>query len=59
MLTYWQLCTIEEHADTLAGASDIIGPPRHQSHYVFVQDAHFKLGQIWAESDASEFLAVK
>lgn len=59
MLTYWKPCTIEEHTNTLAGASDVICPPSHQSHYIFVQGAHFKLEQIWAEGNASEFLLVK
>lgn len=59
MLTYWQLLAVKEHADTLAGSGNVVGPPGHQSHCVFVQDAHFKLGQIWLEGDASEFLSVK
>lgn len=59
MRTYGQPLAIEEHPDTLSGSSNVIGPPGHQSHRVFVQDAHLKLGQIWSEGDASEFLSIE
>ncbi len=59
MATYRQPLAIEEHTDTLGGSCNVVGPPGHQSHCVFVQDAHFKLGQIWPEGDASVFLAIK
>lgn len=59
MVTYWQFLAIEEHTDTLRRSSNVIGPPGHESHCVFVQDAHFKLGQIWPERDASVFLSIK
>lgn len=59
MVTYWQFLAIEEHTDTLTGSSNVVGPPGHESHRVFVQDAHFKLGQIWLEGDASVLLSTK
>lgn len=59
MVTYWQLLAVEEHTDTLGGSSNVVGSPGHQSHCVFVQDAHLKLGQIRPEGDASELLAIK
>lgn len=59
MMTYWQPLAVEEHTDTFGRPSDVIGPPGHQRHCIFVQGAHFKLGQIWPEGDASVFLSVK
>lgn len=58
-MTYWQLFAIEEHTETLTSSSNVIGPLGHQSYRVFVQDAHFKLGQIGPEGDASVFISIK
>lgn len=58
-ITYWQPLAIEENTNAFGGPSYIIGPSSHQSHRVFIQDAHFKLGQIWSEGDASVFLSIK
>lgn len=59
MVTYWQPLAIEEHTEALGGASNVVSPPGHKSHCVFVQNAHFKLSQIWPEGDASVFLSIK
>lgn len=57
--TYWQPLSIEKYTDALRGSGNVVGPPGHQSHSVFIQDAHFKLGQIRPEGDASELLSIK
>lgn len=57
--SYWQPLAIEEHTDTLRGSSNVVGPPGHQSHRVFIQDGHFKLGKIWSEGDTSVLLSIK
>lgn len=59
MVTYWQPLSIEEYTDALRGSGNVVRPPGHQSHRVFIQDAHFKLGQIGPEGDASELLSIK
>jgi len=59
MVTYWQPFAIEEHADALGASSDVVRPPGHQSHCVFVQGGHFKLGEVRHEGDASVFLSIK
>lgn len=59
ILTYWQFFSIEVHSDPLGGSSNVVSPSGHQSHGVSVQDAHFKLGQIWPEGNTSVFLPVK
>lgn len=59
MITYWQSLAVEEHTDTLGGSGNVVGSPGHQSHRVFVQDAHFELWQIWSEGDASVFLSIE
>lgn len=59
MVTYWQLLAVEVHTDTFGGSSNVICPPGHQSHRVFVQDGHFKLDEVRLEGDAGVFLSVK
>lgn len=57
--TYRQPLAVEEHFDSLGGASDVVRSPGQQSHRVFVQDGHLKLGQVRPEGDAGVLLSIE